>query len=110
MSRGSWGYLILWEFHVRAGQEQLFERVYGADGDWARLFQRSEAYFGTELVRDAQMPLRYVTLDFWATRAAYADFRAQHRNEYEGLDARCEDMTEKESEIGAFERVVEENL
>jgi heme-degrading monooxygenase HmoA len=102
----AWGYLIVWEFHVRHGQEKTFERVYGSGGEWARLFRRSEQYLGTELIRDAQNPDRYVTLDFWSTRDAYAQFRTQHLVDYEKLDARCEELTETEAVIGTFERVV----
>jgi len=42
-------HVIVWEFHVRAGRETEFEAVYGATGDWARLFARSPDFIGTEL-------------------------------------------------------------
>ena len=34
-------YVIVWEFHVREGQEREFEDVYGPSGEWAHLFARS---------------------------------------------------------------------
>ncbi len=105
MHRSAWGYLVVWEFYVSAGQEQSFEKVYGPGGDWARLFKGSEAYLGTELVRDVQNRARYVTLDFWASRGAYAQFRASHKAEYEAIDARCEMLTEQETEVGTLERI-----
>jgi hypothetical protein len=39
-ARREWGFLIMFEFQVRAGMEKRFKQVYGAKGDWARLFIR----------------------------------------------------------------------
>src|SRR5579884_3107366 len=100
----TWGYLVVWEFHVQGGQEQKFEAIYGPNGDWAELFRQSKNYRGTELSRDLHDPLRYVTLDFWTSQEAYEQFRSQHRNDYEALDARCERLTDREAEIGRFVR------
>ena len=44
--------VIVWEFRVQPGQAAGFERAYAPEGDWARLFRRSPAYRGTELLRD----------------------------------------------------------
>lgn len=70
------------------------------------VFQQAESYFGTELNRDLKNPRRYLTLDFWESRQNYERFREQHRKEYEALDLRCEQMTEMEKDVGAFERVL----
>ena len=45
----------------------------------------------------------YLTLDRWASRAAYAAFRARRSGEYRRLDARSEGLTEEETFLGAFE-------
>ena len=100
-----WGYLIVWEFHVRPGAEERFENVYGPQGDWAQFFKRGEGYAGTELNRDLNIAGRYVTLDFWTSPHAYEHFREQHLAEYKAIDERCEALTERETEIGRFERV-----
>ncbi len=97
--------MIVWEFRVRAGLVEGFEQVYGPEGRWAQFFRTGKEYVGTELVRDAKDPRRYVTLDFWTSRAAYENFRRQHLAEYEAIDTQCEQMTETESELGRFERV-----
>jgi heme-degrading monooxygenase HmoA len=105
---GEWGYLIIWEFQVRAGMEQGFERVYGSDGDWARLFIQDESYFGTHLVRSLNHERTYVTLDFWRSQPAYDKFRKRHFVKYTALDQKCEDLTESERKIGEFGRVPSE--
>jgi len=35
---------ILWKYRVKPEHAEEFERVYGADGDWARLFARQEGW------------------------------------------------------------------
>jgi heme-degrading monooxygenase HmoA len=100
-----WRYLIIWEFRVRAGMEARFESAYGPCGSWAQFFSKGKGYVRTELNHDLKDSRRYVTLDFWVSREAYDDFRRKHAVEYGALDQRFEQMTEKELEIGKFERL-----
>ena len=58
-------FVALWEFEVKSGCEEMFEKVYGADGAWAKLFARDAAYRGTRLVRDVGRERVYLALDFW---------------------------------------------
>ena len=102
-----WSYLIIWEFRVLAGMEARFEKAYEPRGDWARFFARDEGYVRTELNHDLKDGRRYVTLDFWVSREAYENFRQQHAAEYGALDQKFEELTEKELEIGKFERIRE---
>jgi heme-degrading monooxygenase HmoA len=97
-----WAYLIIWEFYVREGRESRFEQIYGPEGDWARLFSRSREYRGTQLSRDSRNSRRYVTLDFWSSDNAYHEFRQQYQAEYQAMDRNCEELTEREAEIGTF--------
>ena len=105
IANGKWGFVIAWEFRPRAGVEQQFERAYGPEGIWARLFRQGEGFVATELNRDAQDARRYLTLDFWESRAAYERFRAEQSSDYIRIDAECENLTEFERELGQFERV-----
>jgi heme-degrading monooxygenase HmoA len=95
--------VLLWSFEVAAAQAADFERVYGADGEWARLFARSPEYRGTELLHDALRPGRYLTIDRWTSAAAYESFKQQWKAEYDALDRRCESLTASETPLGAFE-------
>jgi len=101
------GHIIVWEFDARAGGEAAFESAYGPEGDWARLFRRAPGYLGTELLRIgapgvAGEPCRYLTIDRWTTLADFERFRDVHRDEYEALDRRCEELTTRETPIGRF--------
>lgn len=100
-----WTYAVVWEFQVRQGLEAGFEQSYGPDGDWVRLFGSDPEYCGTELIRDAGMAGRYLTLDYWASEAAYEVFRTAHAAEYNEIDQRCEGMTTAEREVGRFSRM-----
>lgn len=95
-------YVIAWEFHVKAGLESRFEETYGPDGAWARLFARGEGYLGTQLHRDVRQKGRYVTLDCWASQAAYESFRERWNAAYQALDVECESLTERETALGSF--------
>src|SRR3712207_3875267 len=78
-------------------------RSYGPSGEWTRLFQHGEGYLGTELLQRSDDPREYLTLDRWASRAAYEAFRARFSSEYRRLDHRLEELTEEETPLGAFE-------
>ena len=107
MTPASWGYLLIWEFHVKPGSRPQFERIYGSQGEWAGFFRQDPNYYGTDLVRDPSKPGRYVTLDYWTSRTAYEDFRRLNAADYEKIDEHCEQLTEREVALGAYERVAQ---
>ena len=92
-------YVILWEFVARRGREADFEREYGPRGRWAQFFRGGQGYLGTELWRGDG---RWLTVDRWSSEEDYARFRAARRAEYEALDREMEDLTERETNLGAF--------
>ncbi len=96
-------YVVLWRFRPRVGQESEFERAYGPSGGWAHLFRRGDGYLGTELLQRSDGSREYLTLDRWASRAAYEAFRVRWSDEYQRLDHELEGLTEEEASLGAFE-------
>jgi heme-degrading monooxygenase HmoA len=95
-------FLILWQFDITEDKVAAFEAAYGADGPWDRLFALSPEHISTELLRDAYVPGRYITIDRWSSEEAFRDFRAQHDSDYEALDRACDSLTAAETRIGAF--------
>ena len=95
-------FVILWQFDISEDQTSAFEAAYGATGSWATLFGRSPEYRGTELLKDAYVPGRYLTIDRWNSEDAFRAFRAQHDPDYEVLDRQCDSLTAAETRIGAF--------
>ena len=94
---------FVWEFIARADRVKEFERSYSAAGPWAELFRRSAGYRGTLLLRDAENPRRFLTIDGWETAEAQRALRQNFAKEYEALDRACEALTERERSIGVFE-------
>ena len=99
-------YLALWEFQIKPESRAQFEEIYGPDGTWARLFRQSPDFLGTKLIRDLARPGRYLTLDSWTSCEAFHAFKEGHAAEYETLDQRCENLTERETMVGEFEEVL----
>jgi heme-degrading monooxygenase HmoA len=95
-------FVILWQFDIAEDKIVGFEAAYGSHGSWATLFARSSEYQGTELLKDAYVPGRYVTIDRWQSEDAFRAFRAQYDSEYETLDRACDSLTAAETRIGAF--------
>jgi len=95
-------HLVLWEFRPRPGRAKDFEVAYGPEGAWVRFFRKSDAYLGSELLRDEADPSRYLTVDRWISRECYEEFRRRYSSEYQELDGRCELLTEHEARLGLF--------
>ena len=95
-------FVTLWEFEVKPGCEELFERAYGPEGRWVQLFRRDARYHGTRLLRDVGRERVYLTLDQWESRAAYEKFREGYAAEYAEIDTSCEGLTEKEMRLGTY--------
>ena len=105
IKRGKSMYAIIWEYQAKAERVAEFESIYRSNGAWAKLFRKGQGYLGTELLRDADHPRRYVTIDSWTSSEAYASFLAQWKQEYDALDSHCSDLARHESLLGAFTSV-----
>lgn len=93
---------VVWEFIVKKDAVAEFERVYGPDGTWARLFAGHPGFRGTTLLRDEDTPRRYLTIDAWETDGDRRGMLAQEKVRYGELDAALADLTESEDEVGNF--------
>lgn len=108
-------YVIVWRFRVADERQEAFENAYGPGGDWARFFERSSDFVGTELLRAAPEeedgvhvgePGRdFFTIDRWTSREAYAAFGERFGAEYDALDQRFLELCDIEECLGHFESV-----
>ena len=94
-------YVIIWRFKVAAEHREEFVRRYAANGDWARLFGRSQEYLGTELLVADGVSGYFMTIDRWRSQEGWERFKAACQVEYEALDRLCEGLTLDEERIGA---------
>lgn len=91
---------LIWRYEVHAAHRAEFEEAYGPTGEWARLFARSGGFRGTELLRADDGS--YLTLDIWRAHADFEAFLAEHRADYEALDAAAEAWTRCEHRMGEY--------
>jgi heme-degrading monooxygenase HmoA len=95
-------FVVIWQFEIAEDKIAGFEAAYAPGGGWAQLFRRSPNYLGTELLRDAYVPGRYLTIDRWASEDDFRAFRKDHDQEYETLDRACDPLTTSETRVGAY--------
>jgi heme-degrading monooxygenase HmoA len=100
-------YVVIWEFEVRPERVAEFQSIYAPQGEWAQLFRLASGYLGTELLRCADSPSRFLTVDRWRASRDLTDFEERFRETYSALDARCESLTLSERKLGAFLEVSE---
>jgi len=97
---------LVFSYEARVPEE--FERVYGPNGEWAEFFRPGKGYIGTELLRDVEVPGRYLVIDRWESAETYNTFVAEHRDEYmRRVDDTAHDY-EQELRFGTFENVWDE--
>lgn len=95
-------YLRIWRYHVAAGKAAEFEKTYGPDGDWARLFLLGEGYLGTELLHPVPPGTGYVTIDRWRSVADWQRFLEKHGAAYRELGRRLTPLCTENVELGNF--------
>lgn len=95
-------FIAVWAFVVKPAHLRDFERAYGQNGEWVRLFRTGDGYIKTELHRDPERSSCYITLDFWRTREQYEAFREQAKSAYKKIDVRYERLTADEQLVGNF--------
>ena len=98
-------FVILWEYEVKPGREESFERVYGPQGAWVELFRRSPHYLSTQLLRDPFRSSVYFTLDFWDSGNTYQQFKLAYHADYELLDRDTSDFFVSERYLGSFVQI-----
>jgi heme-degrading monooxygenase HmoA len=95
-------FVVVWQFEIAEEKIAAFEAAYGAEGSWAQLFRNSPDYKGTELLHDAYDSGKFLTIDRWSSESAFRAFRKQHDADYETLDRACDELTTRETRIGAY--------
>jgi heme-degrading monooxygenase HmoA len=94
---------LVFSYEVR--DVEAFEKAYGSDGDWAQFFRSGRGYIGTELLRDVELPGRYLVIDRWESPEDYNAFAAEHRDDYMRRVDDTRFLYEQELRFGTFENV-----
>jgi heme-degrading monooxygenase HmoA len=94
---------LVFSYEVRDPAQ--FEAVYGPGGDWETFFGGARGYVGTELLRDVEVPGRYLVIDRWESAEAYNAFATEHREEYIRRVDETRFLYDQELRFGTFENV-----
>jgi hypothetical protein len=83
----------VWRYDVPTDVREEFEREYGPDGSWARLFASSPGFVATSLYVEVGSPTSYLTVDRFADDEAWQQFRAEHDMAYREVGERLRHLT-----------------
>ena len=97
--------MIALVFSYEVSDTAEFERVYGPEGEWAAFFRGGRGYVGTELLRDLEIPGRYLVVDRWESAETYDAFVAANREEYMRRVDDTAFLYQQELRFGTFEAV-----
>ena len=100
-------FAYVWRYSIDPDHRSGFLAAYSPTGEWAQLFSRDPSYLRTLLLQDAEDENRYMTVDYWKSRADRDSFRERHSAEFNKLDARCEEFTTEEQFLGDYLEVGE---
>jgi quinol monooxygenase YgiN len=93
---------FVWNFEIKPGRHDAFERLYGADGEWTALSRRSRSYLGSSFLRDLARPTRYLVVEYWSEMVVYERHTANFRDEIARLEKERELLLESSSPPAIF--------
>jgi quinol monooxygenase YgiN len=93
---------VAWQFDVCEGQEDEFERFYGADGPWTALSRRSRSFLGSSFLRDLAQPGRYLVLEYWSEMIVYERHYADFADEIAALEDQRAAIVRTLQPLGVF--------
>ncbi|MCB9851014.1 MAG: antibiotic biosynthesis monooxygenase [Phycisphaerales bacterium] len=99
------GFAYIWEYRVHHDASDAFRALYGPEGEWVQLFQRSPGYLRTELKQDVRDPHRFVTIDYWRSKVHRDHCKASFAAEWSEIDQAGEALTISERLVGEFRHV-----
>ncbi len=93
---------IVWQFSVKPGQEEKFEKFYGADGDWTAVNRHTRSYLGTSFLRDQTSSSRYLLIEYWSEMLVYEQHKSFRSDEIRRLEKLREDLVDAMEPMGVF--------
>ena len=93
---------VMWQFDVKNGQESEFERLYGVEGEWARLNRQTRSYLGTSFLRDQNRASRYIVIEYWSEMVVYEQHRAYRSDAIASLEGHRTTLVDTVEPLGIF--------
>lgn len=95
-------YVYKWEFKVHPGKQHEFEKLYGPEGDWEKLFKKHPGYISTQLLKSTEQENTFITIDYWKSKEDLDEFKSTFKNEFEILEKEGEKLTISEKQVGNY--------
>jgi quinol monooxygenase YgiN len=93
---------VVWQFQVKAGQQEEFERFYGADGEWTQLGRRSRSFLGSSFLRDQAHDTNYLLIEYWSEMVVYERHRKSFVTDLRSLEERRDTLCESIVPLGIY--------
>ena len=93
---------VMWQFDVKKGHEEEFEKLYGADGDWTALNRQTRSYLGSSFLRDHGQSSRYVLIEYWSEMLVYEQHRASRSAVIEAIETRRAGLVDAMEPLGIY--------
>jgi hypothetical protein len=93
---------VVWQFHVKAGQQKEFEQFYGADGEWSKLGRRSRSFLGSSFLRDQARDTQYLLIEYWSEMVVYERHRKSSVSDLKRLEERRDVLCDSILPLGIY--------
>lgn len=94
-------FITIWRYKIKPEKRSEFEKLYGQNGEWVKLFKKYPDYIKTELIKNLNNN-HYITLDYWNSKESYYKFKEAAKKEFIEIDSQGEELTIEEKHIGEF--------
>jgi quinol monooxygenase YgiN len=93
---------VLWQFDVKKGREEEFEKLYGADGDWTKLNRQTRSYLGSSFLHDQNQSSRYLLIEYWSEMLVYEQHRASRSAMIAAIETRRAELVDTMEPLGIY--------
>jgi quinol monooxygenase YgiN len=93
---------VVWQFEVKPGQQEEFEKFYGADGEWTALGRRSRSFLGSSFLRDQARGTNYLLIEYWSEMVVYEQHRAYRSDALVKIEEQRDSLVEAMEPLGVF--------
>ncbi len=93
---------VVWQFDVKDGKQEEFQRFYGADGEWSALGRRSRSFLGSSFLHDQVQPTRYLLIEYWSEMVVYERHLQDFTDEVASLEKRRDALLDGSHALGVF--------
>jgi hypothetical protein len=93
---------IMWQFDVRAGSEDEFEQLYGADGAWTAMNRHTRSYLGSSFLHDQNRASRYIVIEYWSEMIVSEPNRGTRAAAIAAVEARRTALIDSVEPLGVF--------